>query len=201
MIETLSDVVELSQREATAFPAIAGRIRLQAPGLSDSELDALSRHIPGMSPTYIEVIRSIQVDGKAIGYFQLYPSAPISLSLVDKLAEANSVSNPLAASHQKLGLFDVAAYDADPICVAGACSRFPAGMIVKYSTAGSTEGYHQLARSFAEFVVLAANIQDLVLEKDMDNPVAKFGDRLVKLGVPASFHEAWIQMAEIALMG
>ena len=37
MIETLSDVVELSQREATAFPAIAGRIRLQAPGLSDSE--------------------------------------------------------------------------------------------------------------------------------------------------------------------
>ena len=70
----------------------------------------------------------------------------MSLSLVDKLADTNSASNPLAASHENLGLFEVAGYDADPICVAGAQSRFPEGMIVRYSPAISGEGYVQLAR-------------------------------------------------------
>lgn len=201
MIETLSEVVELSQREAAAFPAIAERIRLRTPGLSDSEVDALSSRIPGIPSTYVDVIRSIQVDCRAIGYFLLYPSAPISLSLVDKLADTNSASNPLAASHENLGLLEVAGYETDPICVAGSQSQFPEGMIVKYSPASSSEGYVQLARSFQELLVLAANIQDVVLEREIDNPVREFAERLVKLAVPETFREAWIQMADISLTG
>ena len=67
MIETLSDVVELSQREAAAFPAIAERIGLRTPGLSDSEVDALSSRIPGIPSSHVEVIRIIEFDCRAIG--------------------------------------------------------------------------------------------------------------------------------------
>ena len=49
--------------------------------------------------------------------------------------------------------------------------------------------------------MLAANIQDVILEGDLENPVAEFAERLVKLGVPERFREAWIQMADIALTG
>ena len=60
-------------------------------------------------------------------------------------------------------------------------------MIVRYSPAISGEGYVQLARSFEELLVLAANIQDVILGGDLENPVAEFAERLVKLGVPEGF--------------
>lgn len=118
MIKTLEDVERYSQDQAGLSPETADHVELRRPGLTDLEAAALGRQLPGLSDDYLEIVRTWQLDGISIGYFNLWPGRFGSSSgFAARLVAANSPENPAFGLMRASQMLEVASFESDPVCL------------------------------------------------------------------------------------
>jgi hypothetical protein len=138
VITSLDDLVAFTRSLGDALPELRDRIVLHRPGCSSEAIIVLAETLPGIPESYLSIVRSLRLDGIAIGYFQLSPSAFCGRDLTEKLISCNDPDqNPLVEIHWKNGVYQVASWEADPIAVAHTNSSFKVGQVVKYNIAKS----------------------------------------------------------------
>ena len=117
-INNLDELVRYSKQVAHRVPLIAKRVRIERPGCRSDVIAALRQMVPGLPDSYVSIVASVRIDGISIGYFNLTPSLSRATSLTDQLrAYNNPVIAPLAERYREHGVYQVASWETDPICV------------------------------------------------------------------------------------
>jgi hypothetical protein len=161
MINTLDDVVEYTQRRGKALPELRDEIVVTQPGCSDADMVQLTEVLPGLPDNYLSVIRRLKVNGVSIGSLGLGPFSSPAGGLVESLIEANEPGIcPFSEYCQRDGVYWVASWEADPIGVAHAGSRFGVGQLVIYNIGNVDQPPRPLAEDFEQFLLLAATLQE-----------------------------------------
>ena len=203
MIRDLDDLVAYTDQAANALPDLAAEIRIVRPGYPPDVIVALSQALPGLPKSYLAVVESIAIDGIAIGYFQLTPSSSRAASITDKLRSFNDPTvTPMAEQYKHHGVYQVAAWEADPICVAHADGAFRIGQVVKYSAGVPRTRPVVLADSFEQFLLIAANLDEI--RANVNDPTRALGDFRTYLapmtvGRRDDMESAWMQIANVVL--
>lgn len=162
MIASLDELVAYTQTLGEALPELREAIVLRRPGCSQAAASLLAQRLPGIPHSYLTVARVINIDGVSIGYFQLSPSAYGGRDIAEKVIACNeSAMNPLMKRHQKFGVYQVASWEADPICVAHAHGLFEMGQVVKYNIGNPTSEPIVLAEDFEQLLLLAGNLDSI----------------------------------------
>jgi hypothetical protein len=165
MIANIDELISYTQKLGDALPELRDSIVLQKPGCSAKITDNLKRVLPGIPESYVTVIKEVELNGVAIGYFHLSPSPYSGHNVAEKVISCNdSAQNPLVGTHRKHGLYQVGSWEADPICVAFENGSFLMGQIVKYNIANPVEMPVVLAEDFVTFLLLAGNL-DAIRDK------------------------------------
>lgn len=205
MIASLDELIAFSRRLGEALPELRESIVIGRPGCSPEAVNALAKKLPGLPESYLSVIKTVRLDGIAIGYFQLSPSAFEGRDLTEKVVSANDPAhNPLAERHRKYGVYQVASWEADPIGVVHANGMFKVGQVVKYNIGNPGEKPVVLANGFDQFLLLAGSL-DAIRDKhaDTDDPVQamkEFSDAAKRL-LPSDsdMASAWESIARVVL--
>jgi len=162
MIGNLDELVAYAERTANALPELSEEIRILRPGCPPDLIATLRETLPGLPESYLSVLEAIAIDGIAIGYFQLTPSSSQATNLADKLRGFNDPTlTPMAEHYRRHGVYQVASWEADPICVAHSDGTVKIGQVVKYNAADPTTAPVVLADGFEQFLIIAANLDDI----------------------------------------
>jgi hypothetical protein len=206
VITSIDELAAFTRTLADKLPELRDSIVLQQPGYPQDALDFLSSELPGIPQSYLSVVKSFRLDGIAIGYFQLSPQSFDGNNLIEKLIACNkSGANPFAERHQQHGVYQVASWEADPICVVYKDGPYKKGQIVKYSVENPTARPIVLADTFEQFLVLAGNldaIRDSYSESD-DSSVGLSEFRMCLAQLASQNKEiipAWEAIASIVLL-
>lgn len=159
-IKNLEEAKAYSVSVCEEFPEDKDRSDLTSP-LVDA--DALKVAIPSLPQSYCDVARQVALKGKVVGYFSLWPEAFDKGTLVDTLVEANSEKSPFAEQFRKIGVYQVASYEADPIGVVGE-GEPNRGEVFKLDIGNPTLNASKLASSFEEFLLIAVSLDKAQVE-------------------------------------
>jgi hypothetical protein len=205
---TLSDLQNYTRELAQKIPALREEIILESPGCSVSECERAKENLPEISDNYLSCIQRLDLKGKAIGLFRLSPGTRRrqGRNLVDDLLETNtSDSNPLKSLLQRDSLTQVAAWEADPICVAGTGSAYAEGKVLLVDNFSTKPGFEvkPLADSFETLLLLAGNL-DAIRDKysGTGNSAAalqEFNTCLREFGVRNEATPSWKMISELVL--
>lgn len=171
MIANIQELAEFTRRLGDKIPHLRDGIALKQPGYSQEAINGTAAKFPEMPESYWSLVRTLKLDGVAIGFFQLSPQAYEGVNLLEKLSRCNTSTNPFHNTNQHYGLYQVASWEADPICVAFRDGPFKKGQIVKYNVGNPNALPDVLADSFEQFLLLAGNL-DAVRDaySEADNP-------------------------------
>jgi len=204
MIRNFDDLLAYTGTLAAASPEIAAETRIVRPGCAPHVIAALERALPGLPESYLSVLASLAIDGIVIGYFELTPSSALARNLVDKLQMFNDPDQaPMARYYRRYEVYHVASWEADPVCVAHADGTFRLGQIVKFNEADPTTPPILLADGFEEFLLVAANL-DEIRALHVNRP-ARAADEFKAYLAPLVAHRqddmlsAWIKIASVVL--
>jgi hypothetical protein len=178
------------------LPALKNEIVLKSPGISQSDYARLTSSLPNLPESYLKCIQSVDVKGVSIGYFRLWPRAVKADNLVEGLVKMNAPEkNPLWHFLREKGFYEVAAWEAEPICVATKKSSQEEGSVLKISIAQPSLKENLLAPNFETFLLIAGNL-DAIRGKhsktgDRASASAEFEDCLVYFALPGEAVIAW----------
>ena len=204
MIRTLDDLIAYTQQLADNLPELRDSIVIKRPGCSPDAIVRLKAALAGIPQSYLDVVSAIDLNGIAIGYFQLSPGS--GKDFVDKLVRCNTATaNPAADRFHSDGVYQVASWEADPIGVAYHAGPFGVGQVVKYNVANPKQKPNLLADNFEHFLLLAVNL-DAIRDKyaDSDDPsqaIAEFQrcrDEILS-GADSQIASSWGLLSEVVL--
>lgn len=206
VIRNLEELVAFSERVGDALPELRKSIVIGRPGCSLEAVNTLLKKLPGMPDSYLSAIKAIRLEGIAVGYFRLSPSAFAGRDLTEKVISCNNPSqNPLVERHRMYGVYQVASWEADPIGVVHADRMFKVGQVVKYNIGNPEELPVVLANAFDQFLLLAGNL-DAIRDKhsETDGPtqaMKEFREVLRNLFASeiCNMHSTWESIAKVVL--
>jgi len=206
MIHNLDELMAYADQKAEALPELAAETRIVRPGYPPHTIAALREACPGLPDSYLDVVKCLALDGISIGYFQLTLSASRSTNKADALRSFNNPTvTPMAAQYGHHGVYQIAAWDSDPICVAHSEGPFRIGQILKYSTAAPRDEPAVLADSFAQFLLIAANLDEIRGRyADIEEPARALEDfreylAPITKGRQDEMEWAWMRLAGVVL--
>lgn len=162
MIANLEQVIDYTRRLGEAVPSLRKEIVIESPGCDDETITQLRKAFPGMPESYLCVLRDAKIDGIAIGYFQLLPFLSGARGAVETLRFLNDPRrNRIAGEYRGAGVYQVAAWEADPICVAYAPAHFRLGQVVKYNSGNPMAQPEAIADDFEQLLALAATLDSV----------------------------------------
>jgi hypothetical protein len=173
MIQDINELVAYTEMLGDESPIIRDQVVIRRPGSPPDVIAAIAGALPGLPPGYFDVARRIDLVGAEIGYFRLSPGS--GFGLLDQLVSSNTQSEtPMARYFQRDGVYQVAAWEADPIGIAFRPSRFAVGELVKYNIGNPPQAPVLLAGGYEQLLLLAVNL-DAVRQKfsdpDEDRPL------------------------------
>jgi hypothetical protein len=209
VINNLDDLVRYTEQRAKVRPLIARRVRITRPGFQPHIIAALRQEFPGLPDGYVSVAESVAIDGISIGYFNLTPSLSRA-PLPDELRAYNDpVITPMAERYRLHGVYQVASWEADPICVVHTNGMFRVGQVVMYTDANlgprPTRPPAVLADSFEQFLLIAANLDEIrgryAGAGEPTRALHEFREYLTPLvvGRQDDMESAWMQIASVVL--
>ena len=204
MITNLASLKNHTCRMGEKFRALRDEIVLKSPGLSQSDCTRLIDVLPNLPESYLKCVQMVSVRGVSIGYFRLWPRAAKADDLVESLVKVNSPGkNPLWGFEQEKGLYEVAAWEAEPVCVAIKNSPYEEGSVLKISISQQTPKEFLLANTFETLLLVAANL-DAIRDKhskseDSASANAEFELCLHHFALPAVAVAAWKGISAIVL--
>ena len=204
MISDLNDLISYTEKLASILPQLSDEIRIYRPGCPSDVIVALRQMVPRLPDSYLSVVESIEINGVAIGYFQLTPTSSSKINLAKKLREYNDpASTPMVQYYRRHGVYQVASWEADPIGVAYSDETFNIGQIVKFSAGNPARPPVVLADGFEQFLLIAANL-DEIRGKFSDNSMHALRDFENYLGPLTAdrrdeMYLVWKQIAKVVL--
>lgn len=204
MITDISALKAHTIRMGEKLPALESEIVLKSPGIGQSDCARLKSSILNLPESYLKCVQSLNVNGVLIGYFHLWPRGTKNVDLVDGLVKINSPeNNPLWNFLKESGLFEVAAWEAEPICVASNKSTYEEGTILKISIAQPFPKVELLAQNFEAFLLIAGNLDAIRDEYsrsgNMGEARAKFDLCLTRFGLPNEALATWKNIGSVVL--
>jgi hypothetical protein len=155
MIQTLADLIALTEAEALTSSFNADEILLRTPGCSELEMAQLREALPGLPESYIAVATQVALPNISIGYLRLVPGGLYAGSLFDRLIDANSGAWPLWEFVYQHDLYHVADTDGSLYCVARESSPHPGEVVrIDYEWGGVDEPQlHRVSWSFEQLML------------------------------------------------
>jgi hypothetical protein len=201
MIRTIQDLVALTEREVAMDPVLADEILLRSPGCSPTEITELRAALPGLPESYLSVAERVSLPNVSIGYLNLAPGRRQDGSLLKRLTHANSSAWPLWGFVAKNGLYHVADYEGDMICVVRE-GRPNAGEVLRMDlSCPPTPELHRTAQSFEQLLLGFGSLREQHVEE-------RFGPEAIdevltslqeEFGLDEEQLEDWTWFAEVAL--
>jgi hypothetical protein len=205
VILTLDDLREYSRQSSVAEPLLAERLLIEAPGCSPEECERLRKVFPDLPRSYIETVAAVRLRGVDLGYFRLWPGRLGAADIVECLAAENAEkTNPYAGLCAREGLYEVAAWEADPICVASSRSSHDPGRVFRMDTTDPHNvEVRPLAKDFETFLLLAGNLDEVRSQCAQSGERApafrEFERRLMVFRVAEEEAKTWRSIAEAVL--
>ena len=204
MLENLNDLKDYTRQVGDMLPDLKSEIVLKSPGISQSDATRLKSALPDLPDSYLKCIQLLDVQGISIGYFRLWPSAARTSALVESLIQINRPEqNPRSSFFQKSNLYEVAAWEAEPICVASNNSPHAAGAVFKISIVHPSPKVELLANNFETFLLLAGNLDAICHEysqtENSESANAKFEHCLAHFALPAEAIATWKDISDVVL--
>lgn len=201
MIQNLDDLVEFTERRGIQRPLLRDGIVIERPGCSQATIDKIRDFLPGMPTSYLDVVKAIRVEGIAIGYFELAPTSHKAADLAEKLLDWNANAG-LHSRFEEDGVYEVASWEADPICAVYRNGDNDIGELVMYNVGNPIEPANVLANDYLQFLLLAGNLDAVRAQyADVDESaeaISEFEKCLAKLA-PAKYTATWKMIAEVVL--
>ncbi|MHA6194718.1 hypothetical protein ACX3YG_10145 [Pseudomonas wadenswilerensis] len=165
MIETMSELVAYTKKEAELFPSLASRIEIKPRGEAGFRLE----DIPNVFPdSYLKYVNGFSFFKVSIGPFNLWPSMVVEEGMSNSLISANSMVEHWSDFLNSRFLCLVASFDADFICVGMRGSEIEGGVFLVDITSSPKWRVVDVASGFEFFLLLAANLMRLCDEHDGD---------------------------------
>lgn len=162
MIRDLDGLIEYSERMAGLHPVIADRLLITKPGISSKERRGLREVLPRIPEEYVSVVSEIDINGIALGFFELAPPLVPSRGLVEKLKVANDPHRmPFVRHCLDDGTYHIASREADPVCIAFSNTIFSVGQMVMYSIEAPDRRARILGNGFKQFLFTAATADEI----------------------------------------
>ena len=203
MIRNLDELIRYSEQVANSLPLIANKVRIVRIGSQPGIIATLTQVLPRLPESYLSVVESIAIDGISIGYFELTPSASHTMSLVEKLQIYNDPTfTPMFEYYQKHGVYQVASWEADPICIVHTDGKFKVGQVVKYNIDTPALAPMVLADNFEQLMLIAGNLQEISDKCDeFEKALNEFKTYLDSLldGCRNEMELAWTRIANVVL--
>jgi hypothetical protein len=199
MIGSLEEAQRYTQMLAMRVPELATEIELRSPGLSDLAILRLRQLLARLPVSYLDIVRRYDLNGIAIGYFRLHPRRfERSATFADALAVANSGANPLRRTLELTSTIEVAAYEADPLCVSSSGTSHE-GTVWRISFE-EPDRLRPIAANFGQLIVLACRLDALREEHGPRQAgVDEFLASLASHELPHGALDEWRWLATIAL--
>lgn len=154
MIQTLEELIALTEAGALASNYIADEILLRTPGCSELEIAQLREALPGLPASYWDVAAKVALPIVSIGYLQLAPGGLFGGTLFDRLTDANSATWPLWEFVDQHDLYHVADRDSSLYCVAREGAAHPGEVVrIDYEWGGVNPQPHRVAWSFEQLML------------------------------------------------
>ena len=119
MLDNLIALKNYTRRMGEKLPALKNEIVLKSPGISQSDCARLKDALPNLPDSYLRCIQLLDAKGVFMGYFRLWPMAAQAADMVESLVQINRPGqNPFFNTLRELNLYEVAAWEAEPIWVA-----------------------------------------------------------------------------------
>ena len=204
MISTLDELIRYCQILAAKFPRLRDEIEIQTPGINCEEEDILAKRFPGISESYLNLAKAIDLHRLIIGVFQFDPISSASGDLVSNLCDANSADlNPWYHSNMNYQTYEIGSWETGRILVVHSSGVFRRGDILMFPEESGDECPMLLAHDFLAFVLLAGNldsIRDQKQESPSLNAVGEFNNCLESfLPNDEEAKRAWLKIAEVVL--
>lgn len=202
MISNLDELKKYTEEVAARFPVIASEIKLCSPGYSEDQVVELSRVVPELPPSYLNVASQVKLVGVSIGQFSLWPVPYGKKDFTTSLTEANKdYSNPFLDFYSTNGLVEVACLEANKICLGSVAVQSEGQVFLVDISSDPNPVIHKLADNFEQLLVLAGNLHEISrsYEDDEDSGINEFASRLKKFGLDSSSISIWNELLEEAL--
>jgi len=203
MISTLDELIRYSQVLATKIPRLRDEIEIQIPGINCEEVDILAKRFPGISESYLNLAKAIDLHRLIIGVFQFDPISSASGDLVSNLSDANSADlNPWYHSNLHYHAYEIASWEADRILLVHSNGAFRRGDILFQDESGD-ECPLLLAHDFLTFLLLVGNLDSIRDQKKHSpslNAVGEFQNCVESFLLnEEEAKQAWQRIAEVVL--
>lgn len=205
MIRNIEEVIKYNHNLANELggPDVAGELLLLT-NYPKPTLEDVGRLFADVPFSYKKVLTQLDINGKAIGYFELSPSSYDKEGIISNLSKANSSQSIFKEIMDEYNLFFIATNNEFGIFVAKGSEKFSSGEIIIIdegllicSEQSREEHILKLANGFEQFLVIAANLNQIHrqirddginFEKKRD----EFFDRLKKLNVAEKYFQGWL---------
>ena len=159
MIDSLNALKEYTKEIGEKNPALKNEIVLKSPGINQNSYLIIKNSLPDFPESYLSCIQILDLNRISIGYFRLWPRATKTAGLVESLLQINlSERNPFLSFLREKRLYEVAAWEAEPICVAANTSNYKEGTVLKLSMNQSPPKEAVMAGNFETFLIIAGNL-------------------------------------------
>ena len=205
MISKLSELQEHTRWIAGKVPELREEILLNSPGCTGAECARLKEVLHNLPDGYIECLQKFDLRRFGLCYFSLRPSFGKN-GIVESLILANiSETNPMLPFLRSHGLYEVAAWEADPVCVATGDSSYPEGAVLWVTPPEPVYQIMPLADDFEKFLLIAGNL-DAVRDRyskavDRRASAQEFMGVLRYLRVSEEASISWKKIADVVLPG
>jgi len=199
MIENLDDLKGYADALAKRVPSIAGRVKINEPGLSADDLSRLSAL--NLPPIYERCVSMFSLFGIAVGYFSMWPGSIKTGHMVEALLQANAGNYSGAQEARNACLLVVAQEEANLVCVTRANGNDPDVVYLLDVMRSPTIERQSLAPNFEKFLLLAGNLHDIgrKCSGDAKEGIAKMVECCQYFGCTADQAAFWVSRAEIVL--
>ncbi len=207
MLTTLLELAEFTERLGQSVPdSVRDRVVIRRPGCTPAEVAQLKAALPGLPESYASIIAAFDLRDVEIQYFELSINSPRSLGFVERFIDRNDADNfPEMLRLAREGVYWVASFEADPICVAHKDADFRRGNIIWHQHDSPDSKGMLLADDFEEFLLILGNLCQISQRHDLDTEATAaaeaFDQYLRLLHTEQQVMDAWKVVASIVGLG
>jgi hypothetical protein len=178
---------------------------MTSPGRPKEEIEELKKALPSIPDSYTKWVEAVNLNGIAVGFFDVCPASFCSGGMVANIIEGNRKDVLFWEQMQQYHLYSVATIDGYGIFVATSSSPYKEGEIIAideeiYGEENNPEQWiYKLSKDFEQFLIVAGNVNQIRREvnkddSNYDEKKKEFLDRLKQLDVAEEYYEAWMLM-------
>ena len=204
MINNINALKEYTVYRGEKSPRLKDKIVLKSPGCDLSGIAKIKKAFPDMPENYLTCAQTLNLSGIAIGYFQLSPPGSTKIGFIERLLQINnSEINPLWNFMSGKGLYEIAAWEAEPICVATNKSPYQEGAVLMISTVQPIPKESLHTDNFESFLLIAGNL-DAIRDRhfkagDKTSANIEFEQCLARFSLPTEALNTWKQISKVVL--